>query len=89
MLSVKTDESTSSKGLMSNLLKLDADVKSDKFSLLLESFSLGKTGKNSVLKDLDKLEQLTQFDASETKNTRTKSSLSQLFKLGQEKKVKI
>ena len=83
MLSVKTDESTSSKGLMSNLLKPDADVKSDKFSLLLESFSLGKTDKNSVLKSLEKLEVLTQVDTPKTKSTSTKSSLSQLFKLGQ------
>ncbi len=83
MLSVKTDENTSSKGLMSNLLKPDADVKSDKFSLLLESFSLGKTDKNSVLKSLEKLDVLTQVDTPKTKSTSTKSSLSQLFKLGQ------
>jgi len=83
MLGLKTDEAPSPKGLLSNLLKLDANVKSDKFSLLLESFSFGKTGKNAVLKDLpeglDKLDILSQV---ETKTG--KSPLSQLFNLGKE-----
>ena len=86
MLGIKTDEPSSPKGLLSNLLKLDANVKSDKFSLLLESFSFGKGGKNAVLQDLpkglDKLDLLTQVDAKETKTA--KSPLSQLFNLGSE-----
>jgi len=90
MLSVKTDETQSPTGLLSNQLKPDADAKSNTFSLLLESFSL--TDKNAVLKELPKglenLNLLTQVDTPETKGT-TKSSLSQLFNLGKEEDSEI
>jgi len=93
MLAIKTDESSSQKGLLNNLLKLDTNVKSDKFSLLLESFSFGKGGKNAVLQDLpkglDKLELLSQVDAKEVKGTPSKSPLSQLFNLGSEEALEV
>jgi len=83
MLSIKTDDAPSPKGFLANLLSLDDSVKSDKFSLLLKSFSLGKTDKNAVLADLDKLQTLNQSDKIKPESG-VKAPLLQLFDLGKE-----
>jgi len=84
MLSLATDKTESPKGFLSNLLKLDKNIKDDKFSLLLKSFSFGKTDKNAVLESLEKLEGLSLLDKLPSKEVPSKSPLLQLFNLGKE-----
>ena len=52
MLGLSSEKTDSPKGLLSNLLNIKTDAKDDKFSLLLKSFSFGKTDKNDVLNGL-------------------------------------
>ena len=84
MLHTAVDKAESPKGFLSNLLKLNANTKDDTFSLLLKSFSFGKTDKNAVLKDLDRLDVLTKLDKIASKEAPVKTPLLQLFELGKE-----
>ncbi len=77
MLGLSSDKATEQKGLLANLLGLKPDLKDDKFSLLLKSFSFGKTGEKGS--DLPKgLNTLLTGDTQKVE----KPSLSQLFDLG-------
>lgn len=80
MLSVSTEKQTETKGLLSNLLGMKPNLKDDKFSLLLKSFSFGKLDvKGDVkahLKDVGNID--------DAKPTSTKLSLTQLLDLGKE-----
>jgi hypothetical protein len=78
MLGLSSDKTTEQKGLLTNLLGLKPDLKDDKFSLLLKSFSFGKTDEKgtSLPKGLNTLLH------GETQKTTGKSPLSQLFDLG-------
>lgn len=76
MLSLSTEKQTEPKGLLSNLLGMKPNLKDDKFSLLLKSFSFGKLDVKGDVKGLE--------IAQESKPTSTKFSLSQLLELGKE-----
>ena len=99
MLGLSPEKTDSPKGLLSNLLNIKTDAKDDKFSLLLKSFSFGKTDKNNVLnglklglsddkntpKDLIKLDALLLADEKiDTKKVLASSPLAKLFALGKE-----
>ena len=97
MLGLSTEKTESPKGLLSNLLGLKTGVKDDKFSLLLKSFSFGKSdekglgkefhllGDDKLNKGLKKLDALLQIDEkAQAKQTESGSSLSKLFALGKE-----
>lgn len=99
MLGLSPEKTESPKGLLSNLLNIKSDIKDDKFSLLLKSFSFGKTEKNDVLNGLklglsdeksmpNALVQLdTLLHADEKADSSKKvagSTLSKLFALGKE-----
>src|SRR5210317_1190254 len=81
MLGLSSDKTTEQKGLLANLLGLKPDLKDDKFSLLLKSFSFGKTDEKGS--DLPKgLDHLLNGDAKKADKGAVKSPLSQLFDLG-------
>lgn len=85
MLKISTDKTDSPKGLLANLLSLKGEGKDDKFSLLLNSFSLGKTETKALSKELETLILLPQTDekASVKKGAGT-TALLKLFALGKE-----
>jgi len=81
MLGLSSDKTTEQKGLLSSLLGLKPDLNDDKFSLLLKSFSFGKTDEKGA--GLPKgLDALFHGDAKKTEKGTSTSSLSQLFELG-------
>ena len=96
MLALSTEKVDSPKGLMSNLLGLKAGVKGaqdDKFSLLLKSFSFGKTDAKEFLfandegieeKPLSKLNSLLQLGEEPKETTKKGTNLAALFSLGKE-----
>jgi len=84
MLTIASDKAEGPKGFLSNLLKLDTNAKDDTFALLLKSFSFGKSEKNAVLKDFDKLNILNSLEKIDAKQNSTKTPLLQLFDLGKE-----
>ncbi|MBE0498485.1 MAG: flagellar hook-length control protein FliK [Campylobacterales bacterium] len=85
MLKISTDKTDSPKGLLANLLSLKGEGKNDKFSLLLNSFSLGKTEAKALPKEIETLILLPQTDekASVKKGAGT-TALLKLFALGKE-----
>ncbi len=81
MLGLLPEKPTGQKGLLSNLLGLKPDLKDDKFSLLLKSFSFGKPDDKGM--ELTKgLSSLLHADAKITEKETVTPSLSQLFELG-------
>ena len=80
MLSLSTEKQTDTKSLLSNLLGMKPNLKDDKFSLLLKSFSFGKLDVKGDFKGHFK--DLGTTDGS--KQTSTKLSLTQLLTLGKE-----
>ncbi len=81
MLGLLPEKSTEQKGLLSGLLGLKPDLKDDKFSLLLKSFSFGKTDEKGM-EHPKGFSALLRDDAKTTEKETVKSPLSQLFELG-------
>ncbi len=75
MLGLSPDKTSEQKGLLANLLGLKPELKDDKFSLLLKSFSFGRTGG----KELDAL---SHGDTVKSGKGTINSSLAHLFDLG-------
>ncbi len=75
MLGLSPEKATEQKSLLANLLGLKPDLKDDKFSLLLQSFSLAKT-------DAKGLDSLLDAKIKNAEKATEKSLLSQLFELG-------
>ena len=89
MLGLSSEKSTEQKGLLSNLLGLKPELKDDKFSLLLKTFSFGKTDEKGLvdaLKDVKTLPKglnvLLHGDGTKAEKGTEKSPLAQLFDLG-------
>lgn len=85
MLTTATNKTDSPKGLLANLLNLKSGGKDDKFSLLLKSFSFGKTDDKELTKGLKEFDALLQTDEKGSlKKGSLKSPLLTLFALGKE-----
>ncbi|MFC2074618.1 flagellar hook-length control protein FliK, partial [Campylobacterota bacterium] len=74
---------------LANLLGLKPELKDDKFSMLLKSFSFGKTDEKGLLKALENTKDLPKGldtflhgDIAKSEKGTLKSPLSQLFNLG-------
>ncbi len=85
MLNISTDKTDSPKGLLANLLGLKGEGKDDKFSLLLNSFSFGKTESKNISKELETLNILSQTnEKTALKKGAGAAALLKLFALGKE-----
>jgi hypothetical protein len=84
MLKISTDKTDSPKGLLANLLSPKGEGKDDKFSLLLNSFSFGKTGSKNLSKELEALSLLPTEGKGALKNGTGTPALLKLFALGKE-----
>lgn len=83
MLGLSTEKPDKPNAVLSNILNIKTDTKSDKFSHLLNSFAFGK-GKEVVL-DLEHVEGISQLDEkSKVAKGSAKSPLQKLFNLGKE-----
>lgn len=85
MLKISTDKTDSPKGLLANLLSPKGEGKEDKFSLLLKSFSFGKTEGKNLSKELEDSILLAQTDEKgSVKKGAGSTALLKLFALGKE-----
>jgi hypothetical protein len=84
MLKISTDKTDSLKGLLANLLSPKGEGKDDKFSLLLNSFSFGKTESKTLSKELEALNLLPTDEKASLKKGAGTTALLKLFALGKE-----
>lgn len=85
MLKTSTDKTDSPKGLLANLLSPRGQGKEDKFSLLLKSFSFGKTEGKNLSKELENTILMTHTgEKSSLKKEVGPMALLKLFALGKE-----
>lgn len=85
MLNISTDKTDSPKGLLANLLSPKGEGKDDKFSLLLNTFSFGKTGSKTSSEELETLTLLQTDEKTSLKKGAGTTALLKLFALGKEK----